>query len=223
MLNKVSMTIIAVFISVTLSGCYNIGPTEVGVKTNKTFLGGKGVQDELGDAGATKFYIPFLTEWTSFDFSQQKLVMSASTTSGDRMGRDDMRFKTIDGNDISLDVTITYVIDRDRAPFILQNVARTDEEIKELIVRTIARSKPRDIFGELETEEFYDAVERSAKADEAKTRLNEILEPYGIIVDEVNTGDYRFNPEYQAAIEEKKLADQMVEKNKSATKAAEEE
>lgn len=209
-----------------LSGCilpHQIGPTEVGVKTHKTFLGGKGVQEELGTAGETQFYIPFLTQWNNFDTKLQTLEMSASMTSGDRQSRDDMRFKTIDGNDISLDVTITYYIMPSKAAYILQYVASTDETLKEHIVRTIARSKPRDIFGELETEGFYDAIERSAKAEEARDRLNEIMEPYGVVIDRVNTGDYRFNPDYQDAIEEKKIADQQVEKNKSAANAAKEE
>jgi regulator of protease activity HflC (stomatin/prohibitin superfamily) len=226
MLNNYTKSIMAVVLMTALSGCvlpYNIGPTEVAVKTNKTFIGGKGVQEELGESGATKFYMPFMTQWDSFETKLQTLEMSASATSGDRMGADDMQFKTIDGNDISLDVTITYFIIPEKAAYILQNVATTDQELKEHIVRTVARSKPRDIFGELETEGFYDAVERSAKAEEAKSRLNEIMKPYGIVIDRVNTGDYRFNPEYQQAIEEKKIADQQVEKNKSSAKAAEEE
>jgi len=37
------------------------------------------------------------------------------------------------------------------------------------------------------------------------------------------TKDYRFNPKYQQAIEDKKVADQKVEKNKSAQHAAIEE
>jgi len=42
-------------------------------------------------------------------------------------------------------------------------------------------------------------------------------------VEKVLTNDYRFNPEYQKAIEDKKVADQQVEKNKSAQHAATEE
>jgi regulator of protease activity HflC (stomatin/prohibitin superfamily) len=90
-------------------------------------------------------------------------------------------------------------------------------------VRTVARSKPRDIFGELKTEEFYVAASRETKAEEAKINLQEILGPMGVIVERVLTKDYRFNPEYQKAIEDKKVADQKVEKNKSAQKAAKEE
>jgi regulator of protease activity HflC (stomatin/prohibitin superfamily) len=49
------------------------------------------------------------------------------------------------------------------------------------------------------------------------------MNPYGIIVERVSTKDYRFNPAYQQAIEDKKVADQVAEQNKSATKAAQEE
>jgi regulator of protease activity HflC (stomatin/prohibitin superfamily) len=45
----------------------------------------------------------------------------------------------------------------------------------------------------------------------------------GIIVKDVLTKDYRFNKEYQKAIEDRKVADQRAEKNKSAQRAAREE
>ena len=131
--------------------------------------------------------------------------------------------KTIDGNDISLDVIIAYRIDANKAPHILQYVARDDVTLRDKIVRTVARSKPRDIFGELKTEAFYVADAREAQSSKAKEALQKILGPMGIIVEKVLTNDYRFNPEYQKAIEDKKVADQQVEKNKSAQHAATEE
>lgn len=106
---------------------------------------------------------------------------------------------------------------------ILQNVALDDESLKECIVRTISRSKPRDIFGQLDTEEFYIAEKRYEKAELAKAELNQILEPYGVIVERISTRDYRFNPEYQTAIEEKKVADQEAERLKAETNAKEAE
>jgi len=50
-----------------------------------------------------------------------------------------------------------------------------------------------------------------------------MLGPMGIVVEKVLTKDYRFNKEYQKAIEDKKVADQQVQKNKSAQHAALEE
>jgi regulator of protease activity HflC (stomatin/prohibitin superfamily) len=223
---KYKTMIIFVALILLSSGCvpHTTGETEVGVRTKKfAFVGKKGVEERIYAAGSTYFFLPFINDWHTFDTKLQNLEMTYRSDRGDRRDRDDLVFKTIDGNDIALDVIIAYKIDPQRAPHILQYVARDSRTLREMIVRTIARSKPRDIFGELKTEEFYVAKEREAKAQEAKERLQQIFDPLGVIVEKVLTKDYRFNPNYQQAIEDKKVADQRVERNKSAQAAATEE
>lgn len=203
---------------------HTTGPTEVGVRTIKwSLFGKKGVEEHVYAPGAVYFFPVVLNDWYVFDTRLQNIEMTFDPKRGDRLFRDDLLFKTIDGNDISLDVIISYRIDPQKAPFILQYVAGSDFELKDNVVRTVARSRPRDIFGELKTEEFYVSEKRDEKAERAKATLNELLNPYGVIVERVSTKDYRFNPAYQRAIEDKKVADQVAEQNKSATKAAEEE
>jgi regulator of protease activity HflC (stomatin/prohibitin superfamily) len=216
--------VVAVMLS--LAGCvpHTTGETEVGVRTRKlAFFGQKGVEDRAYAPGATYFFLPFINDWNVFDTKLQNLDMTFSPLSGDRRTQDDLVFKTVDGNDISLDVIIAYRIDASKAPYILQYVARNDSILRDKVVRTVARSKPRDIFGELKTEAFYVAESRETQSNKAKEALQKILGPMGIIVEKVLTNDYRFNPEYTKAIEDKKVADQQVEKNKSAQHAALEE
>jgi regulator of protease activity HflC (stomatin/prohibitin superfamily) len=216
--------VVAVMLS--LAGCvpHTTGETEVGVRTRKlAFFGQKGVEDRAYAPGATYFFLPFINDWNVFDTKLQNLDMTFSPLSGDRRTQDDLVFKTVDGNDISLDVIIAYRIDASKAPYILQYVARNDSILRDKVVRTVARSKPRDIFGELKTEAFYVAESRETQSNKAKEELQKILGPMGIIVEKVLTNDYRFNPEYTKAIEDKKVADQQVEKNKSAQHAALEE
>lgn len=210
----------------SLTGCfmYSTDSTEVGVRTKKfTLWGEKGVEDKAYAPGSTYFFMPFITDWHTFDTKLQNLEMVIEKGRGDRRTRDDLLFKTIDGNDISLDVIIAYRIKKEKAPYILQHVAKDDHSLRDKVVRTVARSKPRDIFGELTTEEFYVAEKREAQSQRAKEKLQEILGPLGITVEKVLTKDYRFNREYQKAIEDKKVADQQVQKNKSAQHAALEE
>ncbi len=224
-MKKLSLILI-ILSSLFLSGCVlnSTGKTEVGVRTVKFALfGDQGVEDKIYPPGSSTFFLPFVNDWHTFDTKLQNLEMTAEVRRGDRSSQDDLLFKSIDGNDISLDVIIAYRIDPKMAPYILQHVASSDKALRDKVVRTIARSKPRDIFGELETEEFYITETRQAKADQAKENLQEILGPYGIIIERVLTKDYRFVAEYQKAIEDKKIADQMVEKNKSAQNAAREE
>jgi len=220
-------TLIFLMVAVApFAGCvpHSTGATEVGVRTVKLGLfNPKGVEERVYAPGSTYFFLPFVNDWHTFDTKLVNLEMTVSSQRGDRNIRDDLLFKTIDGNDIGLDVIIAYRIDPLRAPFILQNVARDNQILKEKIVRTVARSKPRDIFGELKTEEFYVADRRETKALNAKQVLQDMLGPMGIIIERVLTKDYRFNSEYQKAIEGKKVADQRVEKNRSAQRAAQEE
>jgi len=200
------------------------GPTEVGVRTIKwSPIAAQGVEDHVYPPGGIYFFPAVFNDWNTFDTKLVNVEMTFDPSRGDRGFRDDLLFKTIDGNDISLDVIISYRIDAEKAPHILQYVAASDFELKDNVVRTVARSRPRGVFGELKTEEFYISERRDAKAEQAKDILNQILGPYGVVVERVSTKDYRFNPAYQKAIEDKKVADQVAEQNKSATKAATEE
>lgn len=225
-MKRIILVILALVCLQGLSGCvlYSTDTTEVGVRTRKfTLFGEKGVENKIYAPGSTYIFLPFINDWHTFDTKLQNLEMVFDRSRGDRRTQDDLLFKTIDGNDISLDVIIAYRLNAEKAPFVLQNVAEDNRTLREKIVRTIARSKPRDIFGELTTEEFYVADKREAQSQRAKDVLQEMLGPLGIVVEKVLTKDYRFNKEYQKAIEDKKVADQQVQKNRSAQHAALEE
>ena len=225
-MKRMSILVASALALAVVAGCmpHSTGETQVGVRTRKAGLfGAKGVEEQVYAPGATYFFLPYVNDWHVFDTKLQNLEMTFSQSRGDRRTRDDLVLKTIDGNDISLDVIIAYRIDADKAPYILQYVARDDATLRDKIVRTVTRSKPRDIFGELKTEAFYVADARESQANKAKDALQAILGPMGIVVEKVLTKDYRFNPEYTKAIEDKKVADQQVEKNKSAQHAALEE
>jgi len=216
--------ILIAILAVILLYPHRTGNTEIGVRTVKFgIFGKKGVVDKVYEPASIYFFPAVFNDWHVFDKRILNLEMTFSGESADRRQRDDLLFKTIDGNDISLDVILTYRIIPEKAPYILQNVAADMEELKDNIVRTIGRSKPRDIFGELTTEEFYESENREAKAVDAKDILNNILNEYGVHVERVSTRDYRFSPDYTKAIEDKKIADQMVEKNRSERNAVVEE
>ncbi len=151
-----SILILAVLVGVFLFSPHTTGPTEVGVRTVKwSLFGNRGVQEEIYQPGGVYFFPAVINDWHTFDTRLQNVEMTHDPKRGDRAIRDDLVFKTIDGNDISLDVIISYRIDPPKAPFILQHIAGSDFELKDNVVRTIARSRSRDVFGELKTEEFY--------------------------------------------------------------------
>jgi regulator of protease activity HflC (stomatin/prohibitin superfamily) len=197
-----------IVIIVGLKSVYSTGTTEVGARTVKWSLFGKsGVEDKVYQPGATYFFLPFFNEFNRFDARLQIVEMTATANKGNTVGVDDLPFKTKDGNDIRIDIIFSYRIDPQRVPYIRQFVAADMIELKEKVFRTVARSKPRDYLGAYSTEQFYHAENRNKAAEAAKQGLQAILGEYGIIVENVALMDYRFNPDYQKIITDKKIAD----------------
>jgi len=215
--------------SLPLSGCtcHSTGSTEVGVLTRKLafagLLGKAGVQPEVYAPGATYFFPAFITDWNTFDVSLQNLAMVKDPTRGDRAEEDDLSFKTVDGNDVRVDVTVAWQVEPKQAPYLLNKVGENVEEVKEKLVRPACRSVVRDVLNELRSEEFYVSEKRFAKASEARDRLQAVLGPEGIAVRQVILGEHRFNPDYEHVIRDKKLAEQNSEKVRSETRAAAEQ
>lgn len=209
-----------------LSGCtcHSTGSTEVGVLTRKiTLFGQPGIQAEIYSQGQTFFFPAFVTDWTTYDVSLQNLAMTRDPGSGDRGGEDDVNFKTIDGNDIRVDVTVAWQIDPTRAPYLLANVGENLQQVKEKLVRPASRSIVRDILNELRSEDFYVTDKRFEKASLAQKKLAEVLGPEGVIVSQVILGEHHFHPEYEQVIRDKKLAEQNAEKLRSEANAAAEQ
>src|SRR5436190_23890418 len=80
--------------------------TEVGVRTRK--LIGAGVEEKVYEPGATFFFLPFGSDWHTFDIKLQNLEMTWNPRRGDRQGDDSVAFKTVDGNDIHVNVTVAW-------------------------------------------------------------------------------------------------------------------
>jgi regulator of protease activity HflC (stomatin/prohibitin superfamily) len=216
-------------LALSLSGCtcHSTGSTEVGVLTRKLafagLLGKPGVQPEIYAPGATYMFPAFVTDWNTFDVSMQNLSMVKDPSRGDRNAEDDLFFKTVDGNDIRVDVTVAWQVDPKRAPYLLNKVGQNVEEVKEKLLRPACRSVVRDVLNELRSEEFYVSEKRFAKATEARQRLQDVLGPEGILVRQVILGEHRFNPEYERVIRDKKLAEQNSERMRSEGRATTEQ
>lgn len=190
-------------------GCtpHRTGATEVGIKFNKLTA-----SMATYPPGATYFFLPILNDWKTYDVSLQNLVMSSDSSSGDRQEKDDLRFKTRDGNDIETDVTVRWRLDPTRLETVWSQVAPNIGEVRERLVRPQARTYIRDALNRLDSEEFYNPKLRFAAANDATVLLAGELAPYGVIVEQVLLGDFSFKPEYQKLINARKEAEKQAEK-----------
>ena len=199
--------------------------TEVGVLTRKvTFfglLGHQGIQEETYLPGATYTFPAIITGWNVFNVALQNLQMvGIKGARADPEAREDLEFKTHDGNDIAVDVTVAWRIDPAKAAYLLARVGGTTSEVKEHLVRPACRSVVRDALNTMTSEEFYVSDKRFAKAEQARQQLAAVMGPEGVVVERVILGEHRFNPEYERVIHDKKLAEQTAERMVSEGNAA---
>jgi regulator of protease activity HflC (stomatin/prohibitin superfamily) len=203
-----------------LSACtpHSTGATEVGVRFNKITR-----NTEVAQPGATYFFMPIVNDWAKFDVSTQTLVMSAKANERERREKDDLVFKTRDGNDIETDVSVRWRIDPSKSAQIWQTVAPSINLMKERLVRPQARTYVRDVLNRLDSEEFYNPELRFRAATDATNLLAAHLQPYGIIVEQVILGDFSFKADYQNLINKRKEAEKQAEKLEAQILATQEE
>lgn len=191
-----------------------VSGTEVGIKVNNV----TGEITVIAESG-TSIYNGLLNSFHLLDMTVQRLEMVSQSERGERSGRDDLRIKTVDGSDVFLDLTINYQLRRDMVKEIVTTSGLGDA-YKYKWVRDYSRSVCRSVFGEMTTEEFYDASVRNLKAQKATEELNLLLKPYGIEVSSVIAEKFSFHKEYEERIRAKKLADQEFEEQISKANAA---
>ena len=185
-----------------------MGTDEVGVKTvYLTATGETGVKKAMYGTGY-HMYVPPFTGFTILKKTEQKLEMTRKAKEGSRAGLDDLKLKSTDGNNVWIDITLSWYVIPQQAWQVVNQVGETTAEIQEQAVRPISRGILRDSLGLLSAEAFYDATQRQQKVDLALEEINLALNPMGIAVTDIMINDYRFEERYQKAIEDRKLYDQ---------------
>lgn len=201
----------AILLALAISGCGATSSTEVGVRTRLVWFFEKRGKQEIYPPGGVYFFLPVINSWNTLPISQQNLLMTANVSEGDRLGRDDITFKTKDGNNVYIDVNVMWRIDPKKADYLVSNVGQSALEIKERLVRPISRSTIRDVFNEITSEEYYQVTVKNRMAANAKDQLSKELARFGVIIDQLQVQQHRFDKEYQDAINAQKQAEADVQ------------
>jgi regulator of protease activity HflC (stomatin/prohibitin superfamily) len=204
---QVRRWLLPVILSTSVGACSGTSSTEIGIRTNLIGLLEARGHQQLYQPGSMYFVMPIVNAWHTLSIAQQNLLMNANPDEGDRPVPDDVTFKTRDGNNVHIDVNIMWRIDPLQAGMILTRVGTSVDEIKERVVRPVARSVIRDVFNEITSEEYYHVTVKNRMADKARDALIKELTPFGILVDMLQVQEHRFDPAYQAAINAQKQAE----------------
>lgn len=190
-------------------GIVEIEDTQVAVIVN--YLDGT---SELIQQPGYQVYLPFVKQVYLFDKSPQELLMQ-----GDREVNDShvpkLTVRAADGSNFWFDdIKIQYELLPSDARNVLSD-SGPDEAFKIHWVRTFARSILRDEFGKFSASEVANPTVYKGAAIEVTKKLNDLLNPHGVKIIQVITPKPSFDAGYEKAIEDRKVADQEVERIKA--------
>lgn len=197
-----------------------VGPGELAVR--QVYYGpGQGLQQEVVGPGM-HLVIPGYERLHAFPRTLQLLEFNDDNlnTRGAVALAPAINIQTSEGYRVEVDVTVAYrIVD----PYKVASTVGPGTLYESALVRPRADQVLRQKLGELNAEQFYSGVLRRQKAWEATRLLAEELEPSGIQVWSVLVRHYRYDDRYQQAIEQRKIQDQTVFKNRAESLAAIEE
>jgi regulator of protease activity HflC (stomatin/prohibitin superfamily) len=208
---------LAVFLFVGLGATGNLGfvevdDSEVAVKVNYV----TGSREVITTPGV-KLYIPFLQAVFKLDKTPQKYLMEGNVSRGDNSAPA-LTVRASDGSNFRFEsLEIQYVILPGKASDILDDSGLKDG-FKRDWMRAFARSVLRDEFGRYSAVEGADPSSYDSATVKSIERLNEYLMPHGLKVTRIITPKPTFDPKYEQAIEDRKVADQDVERLKGVEK-----
>lgn len=199
-----------------------IKPYEFGLKqVNVAIFREKGIHKKIYTTGL-HLLLPFgLEQMHVFPKNRQILelsdVHSLKTKKYTKRSQPATKIQTSDGFFVTVDVSIIYRITN---PYLL--ITKIGQLYEQNGIVPKAEPILKEALGTLTTEEFYNSPLRVEKTTIAKELFNKELSPKGIEIEHVLIRYFRYSPEIQKNIEEKKLKDQLVFKNRAEAKAAKE-
>ena len=209
------LLIVAIIVLLNPLGIANVKPNEVAVEINK--LAGKVNPMPLGVG--YHFYITWTTDIVIYKVSARSYP---GNTLGNENGKDyTLDLKTNDGQNISADLTIIYALRPPEVPNLHMQIGTNYED--QILLPQI-RSEARIAIGQYSAEEIYQGKVRETIQSQIKEKLQEALAKFpGIQIQDALIRHFSFSPDFERAIEQKKLAAQQVEINKNLALAQEQE
>ncbi|MDG2085430.1 MAG: SPFH domain-containing protein [Planctomycetota bacterium] len=188
------------------AGIVNIADTEVAVIVN--YMTG---EEEVIRTPGVAFFIPWLNDAYVMDKSPNEFEMTGERDL-DYNHVQELEVRASDGSKFRFDsLSLQYQLIPGDAALVLQD-SGPGESFKRNWVRAFARAVLRDEFGRYSSEAIADPSNYMTATSESKIRLNKFLNPHGIEILQIITPKPIFVAEVEKAIEDRKNANQEVER-----------
>lgn len=193
----------------------NVRPTEVAVEINKVL----GKVSIMPRGVGYHFFNQWITDMVVYKVAAR--AYPNQTMKAEEESKYTLDLKTRDGQNISIDLTVIYALRSNEVPQLHQQVGNNYED--QILLPQI-RSEARLVIGAYTAEEIYQGRVRDEIQIAMRERLVDTLKKYPAIqINDALMRHFTFSPEFERAIEQKKLAAQQVEINKNRALAQEEE
>jgi regulator of protease activity HflC (stomatin/prohibitin superfamily) len=190
-----------------------VGPNEFAIK-QITIGPGKGIKTDVLYPGL-HWVTPGTERLHLFPTDIQVLSLTSDARergSSDVSKEPALNIQTSEGYNVTVDISVLYRIED---PYKVMTAIGPGRLFEQSFVAPRSEQILRKRFGELDAEQFYDVHLRLQKEDLALSDLNAQLVPSGMRAIQVFVRQYSYDARYQSAIEQRKIQDQTVFKNKA--------
>jgi regulator of protease activity HflC (stomatin/prohibitin superfamily) len=185
-------------------GIIVVQPTEVAVVFNT--LSGELSPQPL--RSGTHIVVPVLQSATIYPIEQQQFAMSGDSQAGDRAGDNAVRGRTVDGQEVLIDVSVLYGINPQNANIVH---TRWQNRYREDFILPTVRGLVRDVVSGYRAHEIYGEGRGELEAA-TQAELATRMEVEGFTLTDLVVRDINFSEQFTNAIEQAQIAEQESER-----------
>ena len=165
-----------------------------------------GELEDPARAPGTSIIIPGLQEFIIYPTDQQEYTMSGITSEGRIQGNDALEALTKDGQEVRLDITVLYRIERADVNQIHLNWQNRYESD---FIRPTVRAVARDVVSQFEAEAIYGESREQLGQDIAEV-VRQRMKSEGLTLTSMLVRQIDFNDAFAVSIEEKQIEEQKL-------------
>ena len=157
-------------------------------------------------APGTSIIIPGLQEYIIYQTDQREYTMSGISSEGRLQGNDAVEALTQDGQEVRLDITVLYRIERDNVNNIhldWQNRYEAD------FIRPTVRAITRDVVSQFKAEAIY-GEKREELGNQIKAVVGASMQEEGLTLTSLLVRQIDFTDAFSQSIEEKQIEEQRL-------------
>ena len=151
---------------------------------------------------------PLFSQIEEYPVFLQTLVLTRGNTDGSR-GNDEINVNSVEGQPISLDVSMSFELEPTRVPALYQTFRTDIETIQHGYVKQSIRQALQEVVG---TEPIADVIgpKKAEVVNQTQARISQRLAPYGIVVKQFTINELRAPQAVIEAINTKNVMQQQA-------------